>query len=107
MPKTKMTLSRDDCQRIRVSDVRFAAASDADASTGIIGYVECVLNSVVRLDHLVVRRTLDDRRVISFPARTDSAGRRRFIVRPVDDRCRREIEQQILSQLGIEEDTSR
>ncbi len=98
-----MKRPREDTQQIRISGVQFSAASRADADTGFLGFIHCVLNDTVRLDCLVLRRTLDCRRVISFPARTDSSGRRRFIVSPVNDRARREIERQIFSQLGIEE----
>jgi hypothetical protein len=37
---------------------------------------------------------------LSFPARTDRAGKRHSYIRPVDDAARQAIEREILGQLG-------
>lgn len=73
--------------------------SDDDVRSGLLGYLSVSYGTLV-LDGLVLRRTADGRFAISFPARTDRAGRRHAYIRPTDDAARREIESQILAQLG-------
>ena len=87
---------------LQVSDVRFKAAPSRDVRTGLVGWISCAVNQALRLDGLVLRRTLEGRLTLSFPARRDSTGRQRFFVRPLDDRARREIEQQIFRALALE-----
>ena len=48
---------------------------DADAATGLLGYLSVTYGSMV-LDGIVLRRTVDGRFALSFPARTDRSGRR-------------------------------
>ena len=86
-----------DC--FHVSDVRFAAAPLREVRRGLLGWVSCIVNSTVRLEGIVLRRTLDDRVILSFPWRKDARGRRRFYVRPVDDHARRMIEREIIEHL--------
>ncbi|MBK8100637.1 MAG: hypothetical protein IPK26_26405 [Planctomycetes bacterium] len=73
--------------------------SDDDVRSGLLGYLSVSYGTLV-LDGLVLRRTAEGRFAISFPARTDRAGRRHSYIRPADDAARREIESQILAQLG-------
>jgi len=89
---------------LRVSDLRFSEASEADARTGLVGWIRLVINDAIALDGIALRRTLDGNRLtLSFPARRDGSGRQRFFVRPITDEARRELERQILSRLGIDE----
>jgi DNA-binding cell septation regulator SpoVG len=74
-------------------------ATDAEVRTGLLGYLSVTYGDLI-LDGIVLRRTEDGRFALSFPARTDRAGRRHAIVRPADDDARREIEREILGQLG-------
>ena len=92
---------------LRVTHVRFKAASSREARTGLLGWVSCTVNGSLRLDGLSLRRTADARLVLSFPARRDGAGRQHFYVRPSDDRARREIERQVFQALGLEEGAKR
>ena len=98
-----MKRSRADSQLIRVHDVQFTSASSADADTGLLGWVRFILNGIVRIDGVAVRRTLRGRMALAFPAKRDRAGRRRKFVRPINAEVGREIETQVLSKLGLEE----
>ena len=80
-------------------------ASAADVRTGLLGFLTIEYGDLV-LDSIVLRRTTDGRLVLSFPAKTDRAGRRHAYVRPVDDAARREIERVILGDLDMWEDAS-
>lgn len=73
--------------------------SDDDVRSGLLGYLSVSYGTLV-LDGLVLRRTADGRLAISFPARTDRAGRRHSYIRPADDQARIAIEREILGQLG-------
>jgi hypothetical protein len=86
-----------------VSDVRFVAASPAEVETGLSGWVRFVVNGILRVDGVAVRRTLNGRTAISFPAKRDKTGRMRKYVRPANAEVGREIEYQVLKALGFEE----
>lgn len=73
-------------------------ASDAEVRTGLLGFISVEFGNLI-LDGIVLRRTADGRFTLSFPARTDRAGRRHAYVRPTDDAARQAIEREILGQL--------
>ncbi len=85
---------------VQVSDVRFAAAAANETEHGHLGWVSFCVGKL-KIDGVTVRRTLDGRLTLSFPARTDSAGWQHFYIRPLDDATRREIERQVFAQLRI------
>ena len=89
----------DTSPRIRT----WVRGSDAEIRTGLIGYVSVEFGGLV-LDGIVVRKTTDGRFTLSFPARTDRAGRKHPYIRPVSDQVRKEIEDDLLWQLGERED---
>ncbi len=91
----------------RVSQVRFTRASRTEIRSGLLGWASCVLNASLRIDGITVRRTLAGDITVSFPARTDGWGQKHSILRPLNDRVRRELEHQILRALGLEEGTPR
>ena len=75
----------------------------AEESAGLLGYLSVTYGSLV-LDGIVLRRTAAGRFALSFPARTDRAGRRHAIVRPADDAARCAIEEELFRQLGQRDD---
>ena len=89
-------------RKLKVTNVEFVGATEADIRTGLLGYVSCVVNGSLALDGIAVRQTSDGHLTLSFPARRDWLGRQRFPVRPFDDRARLEIERQIFRALGLE-----
>ena len=97
-------LMREEPMNDREVRVRtWVRASDEDARDGLLGYLSVHYGQLV-LDGITLRRTADDRYALSFPARTDRAGKRHSYIRPVDDDARREIEAEILWQLGEHEE---
>ena len=74
-------------------------ATEAEVRTGLCGYLSVVYGDLV-LDGIVLRRTADGRFALSFPARTDRAGRKHSYVRPANDEVRKAIEAELLWQLG-------
>ncbi|HEX5050418.1 MAG TPA: hypothetical protein VFZ65_01470 [Planctomycetota bacterium] len=89
----------DICIRVRT----WIRASDPEVKTGMLGFLSVEYGALV-LDSIVLRRTADGRFALSFPARTDRAGRRHSYVRPVDDAARKAIETELLWQLGEREE---
>lgn len=73
--------------------------SDEDVRSGLLGFISVEFGPWI-FDGITLRRTAEGRFALSFPARTDRAGRRHAYIRPSDDTARREIESQILRQLG-------
>ena len=80
-------------------------ASDQNVRDGLLGYLSVFYGALV-LDGITLRMTADRRFVLSFPERTDRAGRRHAYIRPADDDARRVIEREILAQLGQPADAS-
>jgi DNA-binding cell septation regulator SpoVG len=90
-------------ERICITGVTFIAASPAEVETGLLGWMSFDVNDLLRLDGVALRKTADDRIVLSFPCRRDRRGKRHALVRPIDDRAREEIERAVLSTLGLDE----
>jgi DNA-binding cell septation regulator SpoVG len=88
-------------RRTLVTDVRLTAHPACQG--GLIGWVAFTLIGAVRVDGIALRRSLAGDLILSFPERTDGGGRRHPILRPIDDRTRREIERQVLTALRLEE----
>ena len=84
-----------------ITDIRFSAAPATDVACGLLGWVSCVLNGSFHIDGISLRRTVDDRLALSFPARIDRTGQKHFFLRPLDDSARRETEHQIFTALGL------
>ena len=84
---------------IVVEDVRFTPASERDLATGMLGWLAFTIDRTIRLDGVALRRTLQGRLALSFPARQSRGGRRHALVRPVDDEVRRDLEAQVLGAL--------
>lgn len=78
-------------------------ATETEIRTGMLGFLSVEYGDLI-LDGIVLRKTAEGRYALSFPARTDRAGRRHSFIRPVDDGARKEIERQVLGQLGQRED---
>ena len=87
---------------IRITDVRFKEAGIEDVERGLLGWVSCTVNGVLRLDGITVRRTREGHLALSFPARRDTAGRQHAYVRPLGQHVRREIEDKVLHALELE-----
>ena len=83
-------------------DIRFRAATQMDQQTGLVGYVAFTLGPL-RLDGITVRRTLDGRLSLSYPARKNGRGVNHPIVRPLGEQERREVEFEVFRALGLEE----
>ena len=73
--------------------------SDEDQRSGLLGYLSVQYGTLV-LDGLTLRRTAAGKFAISFPSRTDRAGRKHALIRPADDAARKDIEAELLWQLG-------
>ena len=86
---------------IPITNVAFTAAPEDLVETGLLGFVSCSVGDAIRLQGLTLRRTATGRLAVSFPARTDSAGRRHYFSHPLDDDARRDIEAQIFAALGL------
>ena len=78
-------------------------ANDDEVRSGMLGYLSVHFGGLV-LDGIVLRKTTDGQFTLSSPARTDRTGRRHPYFRPADDNARREIECEILGQLGQRQD---
>jgi len=87
----------------QISQVEFKAAEPWEVESGLLGWVACKLNSSFLINGLAVRRTMEGKRTLSFPARRDRIGRKHYYLKPLNDEARREVERQVLQALGIGE----
>ena len=86
---------------IKISDVKFTAATPQEATKGLQGFIKCVLNGRIMLDGVTLRRSRGGRMTLSFPARQDKTGTQHFYIRPLDGAAHRVFERQIFQALGI------
>lgn len=68
--------------------------SDDDIRRGLLGFLSLEYGQLI-LDGVVLRRTARGKLTLSYPARTDRAGRRHAYIRPIDDEARIQIEKAI------------
>lgn len=80
---------------ILVSEVRFAPAKPELRARGLRGWVCFVVDAKYRVDGVAVRRSEDGRWLLSYPARTDSAGRAHAYWKPESAQARDEISGQV------------
>ena len=85
---------------LHVTDVRCVGASPKDVDSGLLAYVSFRINNALLVDGVTVRRTRDNRVTLSWPARSDAAGRKHPLLRPLDDVSRQRIEAQIIKAIG-------
>src|SRR5262245_56461190 len=85
---------------LEITKVRFMAANPTHVANGLLGWVACTLNGILRLEGIALRRTADNRLALSFPSHRDAAGNHHFYLRPLSDAARREIEHQVLSAIA-------
>ena len=86
-----------------VTEATFVRASERDDRAGLLGYVSVTLNDTLRLDGITLRRSSDGHPYLAYPCRTDAAGRRHALSRPLDNEARQLIEDQVFEHLGIGE----
>ena len=77
----------------------FKRATVEESETGLGGYLVIMLDEIIQLDGITVRKTADGKLTLSFPARTDGHGGRHSYIRPVDNEARIEIERAVFKQL--------
>lgn len=83
----------------KVSAVTFTPARPLDVALGLHGFVAFTVDGL-RLDGVVLRRTLGGRFVLSYPRRRcERGGVQRAYVRPADDQIRVAIESQVFAVL--------
>jgi hypothetical protein len=85
-----------------IANLRATPASDADAARGLLGYLKFEYGSLV-VDGVTLRRRVDGTLGLSWPERTDRAGRRHALLRPLDDNARRELEAAVLAEISRQE----
>ena len=84
---------------LRVTDVRCVRADDADQERGLLGWISFVVDDVLLVDGVMLRRTGAGDLVLSFPEPTDGRGKRHRPVRPLNDAARLAIEEAVLGAL--------
>jgi len=92
-------------EKIRIDRIELVTAGPAAAETGLLGWLRFRVNRALMLDGVTLRRTQDGRHSLSFPAKTDGAGRQRFFVKPLDSEIRQGIEAQVFAALGLAPET--
>ena len=78
-----------------VTHVRFTPSRPLDAHAGLLGFVTCTVEDLFEIDGVALRRTTRGELRLSFPARTDSSGRRHTILRPLHAAAWRSMERQV------------
>lgn len=81
---------------MQISAVRLVPAPPELVQSGLLAWASCTVGASLRLDGITLRRALDGRTVVSYPARRDGAGRDHAYFMPLDEGARREIEARLV-----------
>jgi hypothetical protein len=92
--------------KLEISEVRFSEAGPGDLESGILGWLDFVLNRCIRVSGVCLRRTRSGQLTLSYPTRIDGNGREHFVIRPITDEARRAIEAQVFAALGHLQESS-
>ncbi len=80
-----------------ISDIQITAASPADRNMGLLAFASCVYGEV-EIDGIAIRKTVDGRIIVTFPARPWNGCRRKYFITPRSVPVRRQFEEAILSE---------
>ena len=83
-----------------ITEVRLTPAPEHMVPRGMLGWASFLIDGRLHAGGVAVRRSLQGRVYLSYPSRDDGWGRRWDYLKPIDDETRREIERQVLEQLG-------
>ncbi len=84
----------------RLTRLDFTPARTLDAQAGLLGFLVLELDDVLAVDGATLRRTTRGELRISMPSRTDAAGRRHPVLRPLRAAAWRLLEDQVLAELA-------
>ena len=82
---------------MNISEIRITAASPADRDAGLIAFVSCTYGEI-EIDGIAIRKTVDGRIIVTFPARQWTGCRRKYFITPRSVPVRRAFEEAILSE---------
>ncbi len=85
----------------RISDVRLTATTRENREQGLLGFISLTIDNGLRIDGLTLRRTLEGELTLSYPARRDRDGREHPYIRPTGESAGRQIQEEVLTQLGL------
>jgi hypothetical protein len=78
-------------------------AGDDEQRDGLIGFLSLFVGDLI-VDNVTLRRTLDGRYALSWPARVDNHCKKHASVRPLNDQIRQRIEREIFAELAGREE---
>ncbi len=79
-----------------ITNVVITRSSPGDRKAGLLAFVACTYGEI-EIDGIAVRRTLDGKLVVTFPAKRRGDCGRRFFVAPRSTPVRQEFERAILT----------
>jgi hypothetical protein len=85
---------------LRVTQLRVVPASDVDRDQGVIAWLSFAVGDGLLVDGVTFRMTAEGRPSFTWPGHYDNFRILRHSVRPLSDGARREIEAQLLRQIG-------
>jgi len=86
----------------RLSQITVIEAPPADRARGLIGYVSCIMNDVIHIDGVTLRKTREGEYAVSFPKKSGRSGDQHFYFKPINEAMRQEFLRQVLAALGLE-----
>src|SRR5262250_2831288 len=91
-------------EEVHLANFRFTSASAADRARGLMFFGDATYGRL--WISFVVRVNRFGRPLVTYPAKDDRYGRRRPILRPVDEVAERELEEEVLAALNLRQDTA-
>jgi hypothetical protein len=85
-----------------IRDLHATPGTDADFERGLVAFLRFRYGDVL-VDGVTLRRHSNGTIGLSWPERTDRAGRKHPLIRPVNDEARRQLEHDVLRELSRRE----
>ncbi len=89
-----------DCDRmapaLTINEIRITPGSEEDRGAGLLAYASCRYGDLL-LAGLAVRKTMNGRTVVTFPAKRSGEGKQHFLITPTTVAVRRTIEDAVLA----------
>ncbi len=89
-----------------VTHAEVSPAELRDRERGLLGYVQVIVNDMIVLDGLTLRKGVDGRRYLGDPSKGTRSGSRFPYIRPLSEEARQDVQRQVFTALEIEENAA-
>jgi DNA-binding cell septation regulator SpoVG len=90
---------------LEISEVKIRLVDDS--ADGLLGWASCVVNGVLFVNNIAVRRTEEGQLVLVYPSTRSRRDQKYFYFNPITHEAKRALDEAILGKLQATESTCR